>query len=54
MQMNRENFTYVNFYPHFLDERQQGLRKEFTTDGIHLTAKAYRLWEKLLKSELDE
>jgi len=52
MQVNKENLTFVNFYPHFLDAQKQGLKKEFTTDGIHLSAKAYKLWEKLLKEAL--
>ncbi len=52
MQVNKQNITFVDFYPHFLDTQKQGLKKEFTTDGIHLSDKAYQLWEKLLKEAL--
>ncbi len=52
MQVTREKLNYIDLYPHFLDAAKQGLKREFTTDGIHLSAKAYKLWEKLLKEEL--
>jgi len=48
----KEGLTYLNLYPLFLDNSQKGIKKEFTTDGIHLTAKAYKLWESNLKNIL--
>lgn len=52
LQVEKDNLDYIDLYPHFLDPQNQGLKREFTTDGIHLTSKAYRLWEKILKTEL--
>lgn len=51
-QEPKHGFSYLNFYPHFLDANKKGLQKVFTTDGIHLTSKAYKLWEKLLRDKL--
>lgn len=52
LQTKNLDFSFINFYPDFLDDTKKGLKKSFTTDGIHLTASAYRLWEKLLKNTL--
>ena len=52
IQTNKDKLDYINLYPHFLDTHQKGLKKVYTTDGIHLTSKAYKLWEKILKDEL--
>ncbi len=51
-QTKRYGFSYINLYPHFLDTHKKGLKKSFTTDGIHLTPKAYVLWEKVLRDTL--
>ncbi len=45
-EAKKQGFNYLNFHPKFLLNR--GLHPSFTTDGIHLTSKAYKLWEKLL------
>lgn len=52
-EVKSRNYDYVNFYPLFLDKAQKGLAKAYTTDGIHLTPKAYKVWEKELKIYLD-
>ena len=49
-EAKKHSFIFLNFHPHFLSGK--GLNPSFTTDGIHLTAKAYKLWEKLLKENL--
>ena len=49
-EVKHHNMTFLNFYPHFL--QAQGLAHPLTTDGIHLTAKGYKLWEKLLKNNI--
>ena len=48
-EIKKRNFNYVNLYPKFLDTHKKGIAKPFTTDGIHLTPKAYKLWEKNLR-----
>ncbi len=49
-ELKKHNMTFLDFYPHFL--QAQGLADPLTTDGIHLTAKGYKLWEKLLKNNI--
>lgn len=51
-QVKEHGFNYLNFYPKFLDTNKKGIKETFTTDGIHLTPHAYKLWEKLLKEAL--
>jgi len=47
-----KKLPFINLYPSFLDTNKKGLAKIYTTDGIHLTAKAYKLWEATLKDTL--
>ena len=49
-EVKKRKMTFVNFHPHFL--QGQGLAYPLTTDGIHLTAKGYKLWERLLKDNI--
>jgi len=51
-KVKEKEYTFVNLYPLFLDTSKKGLAKPYTTDGIHLTPKAYKLWEKYLKKRL--
>ena len=51
-EVKKHNCNYINLYPHFLDKNAKGLHEIYTNDGIHLTAKAYRLWEKILRENL--
>lgn len=44
----------IDMYPHFLDQNKKGIKDTYTNDGIHLTAKAYKVWESILKKELPE
>ena len=52
LEVKKRDYTYVNLYPYFLDKEGKGLAKTYTTDGIHLSAKAYKVWEKNLKKAL--
>lgn len=51
-EVKNYKFDYINLYPDFLDKNKRGLDEAYTTDGIHLTQKAYKLWEKLLNNIL--
>ena len=53
-QTKEYGFDYISLYPEFLDKDRKGLKAEFTTDGIHLTTKAYKLWSKLLQMKLPQ
>lgn len=51
IKANVEEFIgtiYVDMYPHFLDENNQ-LKKEYTTDGLHLSEAGYALFVELIK-----
>ncbi len=51
-QTQEYGFEFIKLYPEFLDKQGKGLKEDLTTDGIHLTPKAYKLWERLLKNSL--
>lgn len=51
-QTKAYGFEFIKLYPDFLDKQGKGLKEDLTTDGIHLTPKAYRLWSILLKDKL--
>lgn len=44
--------VFVNLFPHFTEEGTAILRKELTTDGLHLTEEGYAIWSKQLKRQL--
>lgn len=44
---------YVDLLPHFLNDEGQ-LKKEYTTDGIHLSRKGYETWSKLMSQHLNQ
>ncbi|NBK97468.1 MAG: hypothetical protein EOM50_05540 [Erysipelotrichia bacterium] len=51
IKANVEEFVgcvYVDMYPHFLDENKQ-LKKEYTSDGLHLNEAGYEVFAQLLK-----
>ncbi len=52
LQAKTHDLDYIDLYPNFLDTDKKGLKKTFTTDGIHLTKKAYDMWEKILREKL--
>jgi lysophospholipase L1-like esterase len=53
-EVKKYDFNFINLYPDFLDKNRQGLSDAYTTDGIHLTSKAYKVWEKVLKEKLKQ
>jgi len=46
-----ENITLIDLHPHFLDSEGR-LDKNYTFDGLHLNAKGYEVWKKILKPYL--
>ncbi len=52
LQAKTHDLHYIDLSPNFLDTDKKGLKKTFTTDGIHLTKKAYDMWEKILREKL--
>lgn len=47
----QRKFVYVDLYSAMVD-KNGGLREELTSDGVHLTPKAYEIWEEALKAIL--
>ena len=45
--------TWIMLYPYFCDA-DSNLRKEITTDGLHLTAPGYEIWRDRLKEYVAE
>ena len=43
-----EKVDYLDLYPHFADARGE-LRPELTTDGLHLSAVGYGVWQSVLR-----
>lgn len=44
-------FIYVDLYTQMVGS-DGGIQKAFTSDGVHLTDKAYKVWESVLKDHL--
>jgi len=44
----KEKITVIDLYPAFLDNENR-LKKEYTHDGLHLTAEGYRRWAEVLQ-----
>ena len=44
--------TFINLFPLFTEPGTNVLRKELTSDGLHLKAKAYDIWSQALKQQL--
>lgn len=42
-----EKITLIDLHPHFVDNDGR-LKKEITEDGLHLNAKGYQIWKKIL------
>jgi lysophospholipase L1-like esterase len=43
-----EKIQYIDLYSDFIDNEKK-LKKEYTFDGVHLTAKGYAKWAEILK-----
>jgi lysophospholipase L1-like esterase len=44
----QEKITLIDLYSHFLDANRK-LDKQYTIDGLHLTAAGYKVWAEILK-----
>ena len=45
------NFLYIDLYRTMVD-KAGGIQEDLTSDGVHLTPKAYDIWEEVLKTIL--
>ncbi len=50
-ECSARGFIYVDLYKLMVDN-SLGIKKEFTSDGVHLTQKAYDVWENTLEKYL--
>ncbi len=46
-----KEFVYIDLYSLMVD-KNCGIKEELTSDGVHLTPKAYRVWEEALQNHL--
>lgn len=44
-----KGIPFINLFPLFTEKGTNVMRKELTTDGLHLTEEGYRIWSKALK-----
>ena len=44
-------YLFVDLYSNMVDENS-GIKDELSSDGVHLTSEAYKIWEKVLKNHL--
>jgi lysophospholipase L1-like esterase len=49
---HERRLTFLNLFPLFTEEGNDVLRKELTTDGLHLNEEGYKIWEETLKDVL--
>ncbi len=53
MQFGR-GVTFIDLYADFVNEENDGIDPELTTDGTHLREKAYRKWHSLIKAIVEK
>lgn len=46
---DKQDITFINLFPHFTEKDNITLRKELTSDGLHLNENGYDIWEQELK-----
>ena len=44
--------TFINLFPLFTEKGTNVLRKELTSDGLHLNEEGYKIWVKELKKRM--
>ena len=49
----RENLTFINLYPLFLD-KNGNLDAKYTDDGIHINGNAYLVWKAAIESYINQ
>lgn len=47
-----KKIPFIHLFPLFTEKNSNVMRKELTTDGLHLTEEGYRIWSKALKRYL--
>ena len=47
-----KKISFIHLFPLFTEKNSNVMRKELTTDGLHLTEEGYRIWSKALKRYL--
>jgi len=52
-ESEKRGFVFCDLYRSMAD-KNGGLKESFTSDGIHLTPKAYRIWEEYLQRKLQQ
>lgn len=45
----KEKFTYVDLYTHFVDKKTGKMNIDYTNDGLHLMGKGYLKWVEIVK-----
>lgn len=48
-----KKFTYVDYYSSLVNT-ERGMKAEYTSDGVHVTAEGYRIMEKIIKKAVDK
>lgn len=48
----QKKITFINLYPHFVENGTSILREELTTDGLHLSKEGYDIWSRELRKEM--
>lgn len=48
----KRNITFIDLFPLFTEKNTNILREKITTDGLHINAEGYEIWEKELKKYL--
>ena len=48
----KRNITFIDLFPLFTEKNTNMLREKITTDGLHINAEGYEIWEKELKKYL--
>lgn len=48
----KKKITFINLFPDFTEKGTNVLRKELTSDGLHLNAKGYDIWVKAIQKKM--
>ena len=48
---HEQHIDFIDLFPLFTEKNTHTLRKELTTDGLHLNEKGYKIWAKELKKQ---
>ena len=48
----KENITYIDLFPLFKEPDSNSMKKELSTDGLHINEAGYAIWTKKLKKHI--